>query len=110
MQFACLVKGQVVAIDFVDDMDATFGFDPLMSVGEAGVGADDGDGAVGREVDLRLGGVARATQGSPLRKAGRARFVPPGKKVAPLRTTGNRAEGLRRRRRAKSGRVKPALD
>lgn len=39
-------SGHVVAIDFIDDVDALLGFDPPVLVGEAGIGADGGDDSV----------------------------------------------------------------
>lgn len=40
-----------MAIDIVDDVDALFGLDPLVRLGEAGIGADDGDDAVSGGLD-----------------------------------------------------------
>lgn len=36
-----------MAVDAVDDVDALFGLDPLVRFGEAGIGANGGDDAVG---------------------------------------------------------------
>lgn len=44
--------GAVVAVDFVDDVDAPFGFDPLVVVGEASIGAKGSNDAVGGGRDV----------------------------------------------------------
>lgn len=43
--------GAVVAVDFVDDVDAPLGFDPTILVGEAGIGTEGSDDAVCRGRD-----------------------------------------------------------
>ena len=41
-----------MAINVVDDVDAAFGFDPLICFREAGIGADDGDDAMSGGQDV----------------------------------------------------------
>lgn len=43
---------QIVTIDFVDDVDASLGFDPLVLFGEAGIGTDSGDDSVSGGLDV----------------------------------------------------------
>lgn len=41
-----------MAIDFADDVDALFGFDPFVLFREAGIGPDGGDDSVSRGLDV----------------------------------------------------------
>lgn len=92
--------GCVVAIDFVDDVGAPFGFDPLVLFREAGIGTDGGDDSVSGGLDVGGSFKKQIENGAKIFaalgvEAGGARVAVDGRPVEGMINSEQAADGLR---------------